>query len=134
MSGNKLFVASALYTLGYTAEVSEYDATTGALIKVNFITGLDEPYGLAAFGNNLFVANAGTSTVGEYDAFTGAVVKANFITGLTHLEGLTVSGNNLFVPNFYSGTVNKYDATTGALITAVGLNRYAVSGSAMSEE
>jgi DNA-binding beta-propeller fold protein YncE len=61
--------------------VSEYDATTGAVINANFITGVGSPFGLALLGNTLFVANADTGTVGKYDAITGATINANFITG-----------------------------------------------------
>jgi len=41
-----------------------------AVIKADFIKGLDVPAGLAVKDNNLFVANQGSSTVGEYDATT----------------------------------------------------------------
>jgi hypothetical protein len=98
--------------------VGEYDATTGAAINANFITGLSAPVGLALSGNTLFVANNGSGTVGEYNATTGAAINANFITGLSNPTGLALSGNTLFVANQTSNTVGEYNATTGAAINA----------------
>lgn len=66
---------------GTGGKVGEYNATTGATIKANFITGLSAPAGLALLGNDLFVANYGTGTVGEYNASTGKVINANFLKG-----------------------------------------------------
>jgi hypothetical protein len=63
--------------------VREYDATTGATVNANFITGLTGPEGLGLDGNNhLFVTNSnfGVNTVGEYDATTGATINAAFIS------------------------------------------------------
>ena len=77
----------------------EYNATTGATINANFITGLELSSGLALSGNNLFVANYARGTVGEYNATTGAAINANLIAGLSNLVGLALSGNNLFVAN-----------------------------------
>jgi hypothetical protein len=113
LSGNNLLVAN--YTSG---TVGEYDATTGAAINANFITGRNSSFGLALSGNNLFVSDTQIKTVGEYNATTGAVINANFITGLTGPVGLALSGNNLFVSNYNAGTVGEYDATTGAAINA----------------
>ena len=60
---------------GVGSTVGEYNATTGAAINANFITGLDDPYGLALSGNNLFVACQFSNTVGEYNATTGVLVQ-----------------------------------------------------------
>jgi hypothetical protein len=64
--------------------VGEYDATTGAPLNANFITGLTGAWGLTISGNDLFVAEDRVSTgaVAEYDATTGAAINANLITGL----------------------------------------------------
>ncbi len=59
--------------------VGEYNATTGAAIKANFITELFFPSALAVSGNNLLVADVGR--VGEYSATTGAAINANFVQG-----------------------------------------------------
>jgi hypothetical protein len=105
--------------------VGEYNASTGAAINANFITGLNQTYAIALSGNNLFVTNNGGSTVGEYSATTGAAINSNFITGLSYPSGLVLSGNNLFVANVGSDTIGEYNVTTGAAINAnfiTGLN------------
>jgi hypothetical protein len=113
LSGNNLFVANE-----FVGTIGEYDA----------ITGLNEPFGLALSGNDLFVgsyAGGSGTTVGEYDATTGHVINPSFITGLNGPAGLAVSGNTLFVANLTGGTVGEYDATTGAAINTnfiTGLN------------
>jgi YVTN family beta-propeller protein len=120
LSGNNLFVAWTTNSVTRSSTVAEYDATTGALINPNFITGLYNADGLAVYGNNLFVVwGLGTGRIGEYDATTGAVVNANFIKGLSDPWTLTVSGNTLFVANYGPNTVYEYDATTGALIKPI---------------
>ena len=90
MLGNTLFVANA-----FDNTVGAYDATTGAVIVVNFITRLHTPVGLALLRNTLFVANEGTplagnGTVGKYNATTGKTINANFITGLHGPTGIAV--------------------------------------------
>jgi hypothetical protein len=101
--------------------VGKYDATTGAVINANFITGLSAPRGLALSGNVLFEVNQGGNTVGQYDATTGATLNANFIT-VNDPHAIAMSGGNLFVTNGDSGNpagaVGKYNATTGATINA----------------
>ena len=131
VSDNTLFVAT---DEGKT--VGKYDATTGAAINPNFITGLRGPFiELAKFGPHLFVANSTEplDTVGKYNASTGTPVNASFITGDHLPEGLAVQGPTvlfhhpiLFVLDLTGNdTVGKYDATTGAAINAsfiTGLN------------
>jgi hypothetical protein len=63
-------------------KVGKYNATTGAAIDANFITGLSVPMGIDVVENSLLVCNNGTAVVGKYDATTGAVINANFITGM----------------------------------------------------
>jgi hypothetical protein len=113
VSGNHIFVVYNSTTVG------EYDATTGAAIDANLITGLLTSFGLAVSGNHVFVTDFFGDTVGEYSATTGAVLNLGFIRGLDEPDGLTVSGNTLFVSSFGSGlafpsgTVGEYDVTTG---------------------
>jgi glucose/arabinose dehydrogenase len=97
--------------------VSEYDATTGAVINASLITGLSNPGGLAVKGNTLFVANSDGGTVGKYDATTGGAINPGFITGLETPSGIALRGNTLFVANFH-GTVGEYNASTGEVINA----------------
>jgi hypothetical protein len=79
IQGNTIYVGTRA---GQSGQISEYDATTGALIDANFITGLtgSGQLPLAIAGDDLFVGSG--TTVGEYDVSTGAAINANFIAGL----------------------------------------------------
>jgi hypothetical protein len=77
VSGNNLFAANI-----NSATVGQYNATTGAAINLNVITGFI-PYGVAVSGSNLFVTNLGMNTVGQYNATTGASINIDFISGLS---------------------------------------------------
>jgi hypothetical protein len=88
VAGNTLFMTIYGYP-GYggphgtgtlTGLVGEYDATTGAPINANLVTGLSFPHDLAVSGNTLFVTD-GIGTVGAYNATTGAPINANLVTG-----------------------------------------------------
>ena len=123
VSGNTLFVANTA-----NGTIGAFNATTGAPINANFITGASG--GIAVSGNTLFVvggaAFAGTGTIGEYDASTGTVINAKFITGLTAPRTVAVSGNTLFVTctrpgpagSVLPGIISAYNATTGEVINA----------------
>jgi hypothetical protein len=151
LSGNTLYVAN--YGMGTSSgatidgTVGAYNATTGAAINADLITGISGATGLAVIGNMLFVSDQTSSsssstfvagTVGEYNATTGAVINADFITGLSSPERLALSGNTLFVvsgdvgPNAF--TVGAYNATTGAPLysfTAPDPTGLAVSGNTL---
>jgi len=116
LSGNDLYVSN------YSGDsVTEYNTTTGLAVgNAPLITqGLDNPTGLYLDGDDLYVANQGTSrfsgSVTEYNALTGAEIGgAPLITGLTLPESFATSGNTLFISSWNS--VNEYNATTGAFI------------------
>jgi hypothetical protein len=133
VSGNDLFVAVNEFNKGAGAGyISEYDATTGALINANFITGLNQPEGIAISGNDLFVVNNGddnnaagpltNGTVGEYDLTTGAAINSALVAGMNQPVAVAVLGNDLFVTSnpypYGSGTIGEYDAMTGTAINA----------------
>jgi hypothetical protein len=112
------------YPLAGTGTVSEYDATTGAVIKANLITGVIHPAGLVLSGNTLYVASAVANggSVGTYDATTGAVINASFITtGVNQVNqpfALALSGNTLFVSDA-GERITTYNAATGSPLTTV---------------
>jgi hypothetical protein len=72
--------------------VSEYDATTEAIINANFITGLNSPFEVLVSGDDLFVTCV-NATVAEYNAKTGAVINGNFISGLNSPFGVAVKAS-----------------------------------------
>jgi hypothetical protein len=133
VSGNDLFVGFNEFNAGAGhGKIAEYDATTGAVINANFITGLNQPEGITISGNDLFVVNnaddnnAGgiltNGTVGEYDLTTGATINSALVAGLNQPVAVAVLGNDLFVtsnPNpANTGIIGEYDLTTGTAINA----------------
>ena len=123
--GNTIFVLQNGTSSNPT--VSQY-STTGAVINLNFITGLYYDTGIAVVGNKLFVAydsdpgGTHTATVAEFHATTGALINANLIVRNDpggDLPGpLTASGSSLFfgyVDGFNGATICEYNVTTGAI-------------------
>jgi hypothetical protein len=109
--------------------VSEYNASTGALIKADFIAGLSTPNALLLSASDLLVANEAGS-VGKYNASTGAAINQSFITGTNFQPiGLALSGTDLFVANIYNETVGKYNVTTGAAIKVPFISKLAPTSS-----
>ena len=87
------------------------------------ISGLNEPFGIAVDGSDLFVTNVGAGTIGEYTT-AGATVNAALITGLIDPLGVAVDGSDLFVTNAGAGTIGEY-TTAGTTVNAAlitGLN------------
>lgn len=116
ISGNTLYVANYSSNI-----VSTYDAITGSVINANFITGLDNPRGLALDSSgNIFVSNYNTGVIGKYNATTGAAVNASLVTGAINPFGITVDGNDLYVSNFNFtvNTIGKYSAVDGSVINS----------------
>jgi hypothetical protein len=120
--------AQQLYVVQSTANsVGEYNATTGAAIKANFITGLNDPTWLLLSGDSLLVANTGAGTVVGYPT-AGAVPNVIPVEPpFNNPTGLALSGNTLFVASggAVNGKVGEYNVTTGAAINAsliTGLN------------
>lgn len=111
VSGSILYVAT---DQGY---IGQYNASTGAAINSNFITGLNNPNAMVISGNDLYVLSFGR-TVGRYNATTGSTINDSFITGLNQPQGLAISGSTLFVGSWGDGTVGLYNASTGATINS----------------
>ena len=112
-----------IYATSYpSGTVGEY-TTSGTTVNPTLISGLNYPYGIAASGSDLFVANYGHdgtgSTVGEYTT-SGATVNPSFISGLTAPFAITVSGSDLFVANetINNSWISEY-TTSGAIVNPV---------------
>ncbi len=117
---------------GPGAKVEVGDGLSEA-VNASLVGGLDDPYGIAVSGSDIFVTNEGSGTVGEYTT-SGATVNASLITGLDGPTGIAVSGSDIFVSNFDGDTVGEY-TTSGTTVNAslvTGLDEpfgIAVSGS-----
>ena len=113
VSGTNLYVAGFA-----TNTVARHNASTGALLNANFITGFSGLRNLQVDGSgNIFVAAfGGTNNVTKWDS--AGVAVAGFTTiNLASAIGLALNGNDLFVSNLNT-TVSRYNATTGALLNA----------------
>lgn len=110
--GDSLFVADS-----ENGTVGKYNARTGKEIRT---LDVESPYGIAFFGEKLFVASANAG-IAEYNAKTLELINANFITDLnTPYQIAVLDGNfpRLFVTNITTETVGEYDAKTGEVINA----------------
>ena len=107
--------AGNLYvTLEGSQSVNEY-SSNGTLLQSNLITFLDNPFGIALDGSDLFVANwgngsAGTGSIGEYTT-SGQTVNSDLIGGLTDTYFLAIES----VPEPGSAML------TGIVASAIGL-------------
>ena len=81
------------YTAAAGGSVGTYNATSGAPIKQNLVTGLSRPEGIATLGNTVFVSilASGLGNVATYDATSGDPIKPSFITGMRSPYGLAVA-------------------------------------------
>jgi glucose/arabinose dehydrogenase len=103
-------------TSGSDGTIGEY-TTSGATVNASLISGLNQPFGIAVSGSNLFVTNSAGGTIGEYTT-SGATVNASLIAGLNHPFGIAISGSELFVVTENgNGTIVEY-TTSGATVNA----------------
>ena len=94
-NGIAIDLAGNLYvTLEGSQSVNEY-SSNGTLLQSNLITGLDNPFGIAIDGSDLYVANfgsgsAGTGYIGDYTT-SGQTVNSDLIGGLTDTYSLAIA-------------------------------------------
>jgi DNA-binding beta-propeller fold protein YncE len=112
---------------GYSGIVGEYNASTGAVINANLVSGLfagggDEgPTGIALdWSGHLYVADSASSNVGLYNASTGSVIDGSLASGIFLPTGIGLDGSNLYVVSSSSnaGRISLFDASTGAKVNA----------------
>ena len=126
VSDGDLFILSAgMRGSGYAdGVVSQYDASTGALINPALVTGVGE-YALAVSGNDLFVPTFPFETgIGEYTT-SGATVNASLITGLGLVSGIAIYGNGLF-------EVNNESSGSGSPGLPASVGEYTLSGATVN--
>jgi hypothetical protein len=68
----------------------------GSMVTDSLVTGLDFPFDIAVYGDNIYVANLGSGVVGKYDT-DGTIVNASLISGFPSLTALTVADGYLYV-------------------------------------
>lgn len=104
------------------SSIGVYNASTGAVINANLVTGINGPYGLAVSGNDLFVSNhygitGSSGGVSEYNATTGQLIQ-NIITPAGGSLGMTLSGNTLYAWDA-DGNIGEINITTGVASTLI---------------
>lgn len=81
-------------------------------MNASFISGLDEPIGLAVIGNDLFVANNYSGSIAEYTT-SGTLVNAHFATGLNSPSDLVAEEGALYVATFSTSAGNEIMKISG---------------------
>ena len=72
------------------------------------MTGLDFPFDIAVWGDDIYVANLSSGVVGKYTT-DGTTLDASLISGFPGLTALTVADGFLYVVDAVNGTVGKYN-------------------------
>ena len=96
--------------------VREYNATTGAFVKIASSGGaLSDPLGLViGLDGNLLVSDGVTNQVKRYDSATGAFIDVFASTNLAGPMGMTIHQGALYVTNSNPPQgVQRFDAATG---------------------
>src|SRR5262245_28544438 len=96
--------------------VREYNATTGAFVKVAASGGaLGDPLGVViGLDGNLLVSDGQTNQVKRYDSATGAFIDVFASTNLAGPMGMTIHQGVLYVTNSNPPQgVQRFDAATG---------------------
>ena len=127
-AGNAVWVANSDHEAGGGGWLSEFDAATGALIRI--VAGqryaLTDPVALAVDGNSLWVADGNGDTLTEINATTGALIRviAGQRYGLADPAAIAVGGGHVWAVSAGANSVTEIDAATGALIRVIDAPRY----------
>jgi hypothetical protein len=115
VSGTNLFVLVG--GSSSTDPIREYNALTGAPENMTLV-GLDDTFGLAISGNDLFVSSSyGGGTIGEYTT-AGVPVNPSLVTGVPdRADGLAVVNGTIYVTDI--SKVEMYSVATGDLIGTI---------------
>ena len=110
-----------LYFHSGNNSVGKLNISDGSVVSLNWLTGLNYPWGIVTDGTYLYISNyapSGSATAGGRIVrvlltFTG-VVPAGFITGLVYPWHICIYENFLYT---VQGPIRKYNLSTGALVT-----------------
>lgn len=108
---NTVYVCSGGSTIG------TYNATTGAVINANFITGLSGVSQLSYANNVIYTSSYGGGVINTYNATTGALITNNFIS-ISSPTGKRIIGSTLYTTVYGGGRISTYNSSTGALINS----------------
>ena len=109
-------------TNAFANTIGKYDLG-GSMVTDSLVTGLDFPFDIAVFDDNIYVANLSTGVVGKYGT-DGAIVESSLISGFPGLTALTVADGYLYVVDAVLGTVGQYNldgtVVNASLVTGLG--------------
>jgi hypothetical protein len=95
-----------LYVSIYPSIILRMDPITAAFTV--FTSGLNSGGSMAAFGNYLYIINAGYNSISQLLISTGEIVNANWATGLNTPNSLATDGTYLYIGN-QNGTISQID-------------------------
>ena len=78
----------------------------GSGVDQSFITGANDPHGVAVDGQHVYWTNAGRDAIGRAN-LDGSGVDQSFITGADFPEGLAVDGQHVYWGNALNGTIGR---------------------------
>jgi len=86
--------------------------SSGTLFNNNFITSLNNPYGITIDNNGyIYISNNNSGTVGKYDN-NGNPINTSLITGLNKPCGVAIDDlGNILVANIILNTIGKYNSS-----------------------
>ncbi|APY00578.1 LamG-like jellyroll fold domain-containing protein [Lacinutrix venerupis] len=99
------------FTNSNYGEIIQVDLSSGGF--VTYISGLQNPYGLAIKGDDLYVSELGTSRISKIDVTTTPAL-TTVITGLANPRGIAFYGNNLYVAEYSANRIGVIDVTATA--------------------
>ena len=135
VAGNAVWVANSDDEAGGGGWLAEFDAATGALIRI--VAGrryaLTDPVALAVDGNSLWVADGNGDTLTEINATTGALIRVidaprYRLDTTVYPPAIAVAGNRVWVTDGNSDALTEINAATGALIRVISARRYQLNG------
>ena len=107
-----------LYFHSGNNSIGKLNLSDGSIVSLNWITGLDYPWGIVTDGTYLYITNyiAGGYIV-RVPLATGGVAPAAWITGLSYPWRLCIYGSHLYL-NGSDSRIRKYNLSDGSLVTA----------------
>ena len=134
-AGSGVWVANSADESGSRGWISEFSATSGALIRViaGPRYGLTDPQALAVGSGGIWVANGGSDSVTEINAATGALIRVISsqryqLSTTVYAPAIAVAGDHVWVPDASTDSVTEINAATGALIRVISGPEYQLNG------
>jgi hypothetical protein len=101
-----------MYVANYfSGTISQIRLSDGSVTKLNWTTGLNEPFDLVVNNNNIYVSNFLSNNISEINLSNGNISNFNWKTGLSSPMGLALYNSTLYIANLDSGSISKKTVT-----------------------